>query len=473
MTASQQLRGWETLQDARPVDPARLRPLGELAATTPAQLDEAAAAASSAQRGSWPTDAHRRQAQLWRWADALAEHTGELVDALVAESGKPVREARTEVVAAVDALRWNSGLARSIDGRAGTLPDGSEAHLVREPVGVTAFIVPSNWPLLLLVRDLAPALAVGVTTLVKPAPQTTLITRRVLELGHAAGIADDVLQLVVGDGLVGAALVTHPEVRAVAFTGSTAVGAAIRSAVAPGMTRTLLELGGKAAMLVFADADVDTAAETAARASVITSGQMCMACTRLLVQRPAFDQARDRVVDVLRSLRVGDPAAEDTALGPLISAASLDRITGYVELARSSATLLTGGERIHPDGLPGHFLTPAAVTDVESSSPLVQRELLGPLLVIEEFEDEHGAIDLANATPYGLAAAVWTSDLARGWRVARSLRAGTVWVNGYNRSYPEMPSGGYGWSGLGRTRGIEGLHQFTELKHVHFDPSVR
>lgn len=473
MTGTEQPGGWATPQDARPVDPANLKPLSVVPATTPALLEAAAVRASAAQRGGWPVDSRRRQALLWRWADALAEHTDELVRALVVESGKPVREARVEVAGSIDALRYNSGLARSIEGRAGTLPDGSEAHLVREPVGVTAFIVPWNWPLLLLFRDLAPALAAGVTALVKPAPQTTLVTRQALALGHAVGVGEDIVQLVVGDDLVGDALVTHPLVRAVAFTGSTFVGASIRRAAAPDMTRTLLELGGKASLVLFADADVETAAETAARAAVITSGQMCMACTRLLVQRPAFERARDRVVDVLRSLRVGDPAAEETDLGPLISARSLDRFIGHVDLARTSATLLTGGEAVRPDGLPGHFLTPAAVTGVDVGSPLVQDDLFGPLLVIEEFDEEADAVELANATPYGLAASVWTEDLARGWRVARSLHAGTVWVNGYNRSYPEMPSGGYGSSGLGRTRGIEGLHQFTELKHVHFGLSAR
>ncbi|MEU3275401.1 aldehyde dehydrogenase family protein [Saccharomonospora sp. NPDC006951] len=459
---------WKIPQGATPADPATLRVLGEVTAVTPWELDKAVHAADQAMRGSWPVDAKLRQLALWRWADLLAGHAGELVAALVAESGKPVREARIEVAGAVDALRYNAGLTRLVNGRAGTLPDGSQAHLVREPVGVTALIVPWNWPLLLLLRDLAPALAAGVTALVKPAPQTTLVTQRAVRLAHEAGIGEDVVRVVAGDGLVGDALVRHPLVRAIAFTGSTAVGAAIRSAAAPDMTRTLLELGGKAAMTVFADADVDAAAETAAKASVITTGQMCMACTRLLVQRGAFDRVRDRVVDVFRSLRTGDPSDENTDLGPLISAPALERFTGYVDLARTGARLLTGGERADADGLPGHFVTPAAVTGAAPDSPLVQHDLFGPLLSIEPFDDEDDAVRLANATPYGLAAALWTSDLDRAWRVARRLRAGTVWVNGYNRSYAEMPSGGHGASGLGRTRGIEGIEQFTELKHVHF-----
>ncbi|MFD8338249.1 aldehyde dehydrogenase family protein [Streptomyces solisilvae] len=470
-TATQLGDGWTSPQDARPVDPATLAPLGEMAATTPEALDRAVRDADAAGRGSWLVDTRVRQARLWRWSELLEQHVGELSAALVAESGKPLREAHAEVAGAVEALRYNSALARTLNGRAGTLPDSSQAHLVREPVGVTAFIVPWNWPLLLLVRDLAPALAAGVTAVIKPAPQTTLVTRRAVELAHEAGIGADVVQLAVGDSLVGQALVTHPLVRAVAFTGSTAVGAAIRAAAAPDMTRTLLELGGKASMTVFADARVEEAAETAARASVITTGQMCMACTRLLVERSAFKRARDRVVDVLRSLRVGDPREETTDLGPLISAEAAERFAGYLSAARDQAELLVGGEpgkAPEADGLPGHFVSPAAVTGVDIDSPLVQHDLFGPLLTIEPFDDEDDAVRIANGTPYGLAASVWTGDLDRAWRMAGRLRAGTVWVNGYNRSYAEMPSGGFGSSGLGRTRGVEGMEQFTELKHIHF-----
>ncbi|HET8682574.1 MAG TPA: aldehyde dehydrogenase family protein, partial [Micromonosporaceae bacterium] len=332
---------WDSAQDARPVDPATLRALGQVRASSPGELDKAVRAADGAQRGDWPVDAKMRQRLLWRWADLLERDADELVEALVAQSGKPVREARVEVAGAVDALRYNAGLTRLVNGRAGGLPDGSQAHLVREPVGVTAHIVPWNWPLLLLLRDLAPALAAGVTALVKPAPQTTLVTEQAVRLAHEAGIDDDVVSVVVGDDLVGNALVTHPLVRAVAFTGSTPVGAAIRAAAAPDMTRTLLELGGKASLTVFADADVDGAAEAAARAAVLTAGQHCMACTRLLVQRGAFVRVRDRAVDVLRTLHIGDPRDARTDVGPLISAPALTRFNGYVTLARTSATLLT------------------------------------------------------------------------------------------------------------------------------------
>jgi aldehyde dehydrogenase (NAD+) len=217
--------------------------------------------------------------------------------------------------------------------------------------------------------------------------------------------------------------------------------------------------------VVFADTDVPRAVETLLPSIIITAGQMCMACTRILVQRPLFEEVRERLLEGLGEMRIGDPRDERTRVGPLISAGQRARVERY--LSRGGATVL-GGERVQPDGLPGHFLTPAVVTDVDVQSPIVQEDIFGPVVTLETFDTEQHAIKLANATPYGLASSVWTSDIDRAWRMSRAIEAGTVWVNGYNRSYPEMPSGGYKLSGVGRTRGVAGLELFTELKHVHF-----
>ncbi|MGY1590951.1 aldehyde dehydrogenase family protein [Geodermatophilus sp. SYSU D00708] len=455
-------------EDARPTDPATLEPLGHVPATTAAELDDQGRRAQAALTGGWATDSRLRAEVLHGWAQQLLAHTDELVAALVAETGKPVTEARVELRASVDALLYNSGLTRYVGGRAGTLPDGNVAHLVREPVGVTAFIVPWNWPVLLLLRDLAPALAAGVTALVKPALQTTLVTRRVLELGRAAGVPDDVLHLVVGDGRAGSEAIRHPLVRAVAFTGSTPVGTQIMRTAAEGMKRPLLELGGKGASVVFADADVDAAVSASVAAAVITAGQMCMACTRILVERPRYEEVLERVVDGVRALRVGAPAEEATQVGPLISPAAGERVAAQLAAVEGAARIAAGGERVQVGGLAGWFQAPTVVTDVAPDSPLVQQDLFAPVVTVEPFDDERGAVRLANATHYGLTAGVWTSDVARAWRVARGLEFGTVWVNGWNKSYPEMPSGGFKSSGMGRTRGVEGVEQFTELKHVHF-----
>lgn len=460
-------RSWSSEENARPLNPTTLEPLGEVVAISPDALDHAVAEADSA-LPAWSRDPRARAAAMLAWADNLVAHTEELVSALTAQTGKPVREARLEVAGAAEALRYNAGLCRYIGGRAGGLPDDSVLHLVRQAVGPSAFIVPWNWPVLLLLRDLSPALAAGVTALVKPSPQTALVTERAVQLGYEAGVPSDVVRVVNGDRAVGDALVRHPLVRAVSFTGSTAVGRSIMTAAAADFTRPLLELGGKGAALLFGDADLERACRDVVSAAFVTAGQMCMACTRILVQRSAIGQVTERVVDAVGMLTVGDPRREGTDIGPLISPAAARRVLSYVERARGEATVLTGGREVHPEGLPGGFVSPAVITDVDVKSALVQDDVFGPVVTIEPFDDEADGVRLANSTPFGLVGSVWTADVSRAWRVASAIDAGTVWVNGYNRSYPEMPSGGFKASGLGRTRGIEGLEQFTEIKSVHF-----
>jgi betaine-aldehyde dehydrogenase len=458
---------WGAEEDAAPVDPTSLISLGHLAATAPSELDDRVTAAHGA-LPAWSKDHRRRAAVMTRWAQALQAHSDELVSALVQQTGKPVREARAEVAGAVEALNYNSGLCRYIGGRAGALSDGNVMHLVRQPVGPTAFIVPWNWPVLLLLRDLSPAMAAGVTAVVKPSPQTAQVTARVLALGHEAGVPEDAVALVIGDRAVGDALVRHRLIRAVSFTGSTAVGQRIMQAAAVDLTRPLLELGGKGVAVIFGDGDVDRACDAILAAAYITAGQMCMACTRVLVHKSIRQRVSDRIINGANAFRVGDPRSEATDIGPLISVAHAQRVIGYLDDARRSATVLTGGKEVHPDGLPGGFVTPAVVTDVEVDSPIVQDDVFGPVVTIEPFDSEEEAVSAANATSFGLVAAVWTSDVNRAWRVASVTAAGTVWINGYNKSYPEMPSGGFKASGLGRTRGIEGVEQFTEVKNVHF-----
>ncbi|WP_433386143.1 aldehyde dehydrogenase family protein [Micromonospora sp. KLBMP9576] len=451
----------------RPLDPTTLAPLEPVAVTCAAELDEAAARAHSAGRGRWATDARHRAAVLHLWGEALAAQTPELADALVTETGKTVAEAYLEIAACVDALTYNAGLARHLGGMAGTLPDGSVAHVVREPVGVTMFIVPWNWPMLLLIRDLAPALAAGVTALVKPAPQSTRVTGRMLALGRQAGLPADVAHLVVGGPEVGQTGVEHPLVRAVAFTGSTRVGTEILRAAGTGMKRPLLELGGKAAVVICRDADVEAAVTAAVRAAVVTAGQMCMACTRILVDRPVHRDVLAAVTAGLAGIRVGHPADPSTQMGPLVSPDAGDRLAEVLGAA-SERLRVHGGQRLHLDGLAGCFVRPAVVVEPPVDSPVVQRELFAPVVTVEPFDDDAEALHLANATPYGLATSVWTRDLDRAWRLARGIEAGTVWVNGHHHSYPEIPSGGVKSSGIGRTRGVVGLEQFTELKHIHF-----
>lgn len=453
--------------DVVAVDPSTLVPIGEVVATRPAELEDVVGAARAA-LPAWARDHRLRSTVMNEWAARLLGAADELVPALVAQTGKPTREARIEVAGAAEALRYNAGLCRFVGGRAGSLSDGNVMHVVRQPVGPTAFIVPWNWPVLLMMRDMAPALAAGVTAVVKPSPQTTFVTRRVLELGREAGLPEDAVHVVAGDREVGETLVRHPEIRAVSFTGSTAVGQRVMEAAAATMTRPLLELGGKGAAVVFADADVDRACADIVAAAFITAGQMCMACTRVLVEKSVFRRVAAGVVEGTRALAVGDPRNDATDVGPLISTAAAHRVLGYFDRARADGTLLAGGHGLHPEGLPGGFVAPTVITDVDVTSPLVQDDVFGPVVTLEPFDDEEQAVSMVNATPFGLVGSVWTADVGRAWRVASAIDAGTVWVNGYNRSYPELPSGGFKASGLGRTRGIEGVEQFTEVKSVHF-----
>lgn len=440
--------------------------LGSVAPSSAEEVDREVAAALVEFATDWPRNSRRRQTALSAWADALEAEAEDVADLLVRETGKVIGEARFEVTAAVDALRYNAGAARQLLGEAGPLPDGSAGHVERVPVGVTAFIVPWNWPVLLLLRDLAPALAAGVTAVVKPAPQTPLASKRVIEIGRAAGMPAGTVRLVYGGAESGHALVEHDDVRAIAFTGSSATGSAILRAAADGVKRVLLELGGKGTSVIFADADLEAAVDAAVAGAFVTAGQMCMACTRVVVERSVHDRVVEAMVERTRALRVGDPFDPDTDLGPLVSEDHLERVLSYLEIAQRDGRVECGGERTTDDG---PYLSPSVVTGIPPESPVVSEEIFGPVVTVEPFDSEAEALNLVNGTPYGLIASIWTRDAGRAWRTARAIEAGTVWINRFNRSFPEVPSGGFKRSGLGRTRGLDGLRQFTEPKHINWE----
>src|SRR5438105_14351587 len=339
---------------------------------------------------------------------------------------------------------------------------------MKEPVGVVAAIVPWNAPLSLTIWKLAPALAAGNAIVIKPSELAPLVPARLLELVAKAGVPRGVVNLVQGTGAeTGQALIEHPGVDKIAFTGGTETGRHVAATAGKHLKRVSLELGGKSANVVFADADLEAAAYQACWACFLYSGQQCIAGSRLLVERSIEDEFSGRVAAAAGSFAVGDPMQPETQVGPLISERQLERVLGFVEDARSMATVAVGGERPGGDLAAGYFVQPTVVTGVRNDMRLAREEVFGPVLSVIPFEDADDAVRVANDTPYGLAGGVWTTDVNKAHRVARAIRAGTVWVNSWHGLNPATPFGGYKASGLGREGGKEVLAEYTETKNVY------
>jgi len=441
-------------------------PFGEAKTTPLDHLDEIIRTSRAAFGSAWISDSQLRFRVLEQWAQKIEAASERLEHLLVIETGKSLAEARFELQGSIAALRFCAGAATLVGGRAGQLTDGSVAHLERQPVGPVLFITPWNWPVLLLVRDLAPALAAGVTAVVKPSEHAPISTIEIVKLLEETQVPMGVVQVVLGGAEHGRRLIADDRIRGVAFTGSTAVGKEVYRTSASTMKRILLELGGKGVNVVFSDANLEEVVETCRRTAFITAGQMCMTTTRILVQDSFVNEVADAFRARVEEMKVASPFDPQSDMGPVFSPQRRDAVFGYVESAHEHGHVLLRGEAYDDGG--GSYVTPTVVMDVDADSPLVQEEIFGPVVTIERFRDEEEAVQLANCTEYGLAAGVWTSDLNRAWALARSIDAGTVWVNGYMTSYPQMPSGGFKWSGIGRTRGIEGIEQFTELKHINW-----
>ncbi|VFR44594.1 Aldehyde dehydrogenase A [plant metagenome] len=461
---------------ATSTDPSDGSVLGRFPDSGDADAQAAIAAAREAfERPDWAQNPRLRQQVLLRWADRLEARAEALAELLTRENGKVLAQSRGEMAGAISEIRYYAGLARHIPGHAMEVEPGVFSTMLKEPAGVAGLIIPWNAPIVLLIRSLAPALAAGCTTVVKPAPQTALVSWDVLrELDAATGLPKGVLNLLSETGHeVAQRLVESPEVEVISFTGSNGTGQRIMAAAAPTMKKLSLELGGKSSCLVFEDADVAKVAPALAAAATIISGQQCTAARRVLVHASRHDEMKQALAQALSALRVGPGLAQGVQIGPLIDAAARDHVE-----ARIAATLDAADEVIVRGGRPqdaprqGCYLLPTLVAHRDTSAFFVQEEIFGPLLVLEKFEDEREAVVRANHSEFGLSASVWTNDGARGWRVARALRNGTVWLNDHNKLFAEAETGGYRRSGIGRLHGFDALIDFVEIKHIYQNAGV-
>lgn len=449
---------------------------GELLHTYPrsgtADVEAAVAAARTAfETSDWRTNPEKRITALKKFATTLRERENELRTLLIRESGKLFPVARSEVTVSAQSAEYYAGLINWVYGRANEPTPDSISILLREPLGVVGQITPWNLPLALFTRPLAPGLAAGCAVVAKPAEQGSGVAALVAQIiSEIEEIPAGIFNLVTGLGEeAGDALARHEDVDMINFTGGTDTGRLIMQAAATNLKKVALELGGKSPNIIFADADFERAVKNALNAAAFwNAGQVCTAGSRLLVEASVHDQLVERLRTMIPALKIG-PTTEKVAVGPVISQEQLDRVLSYIELGKQQAQLVAGGGGRLTEGPlgKGFFVEPTVFDRVDPNSRLAQEEIFGPVLSVMPFSDVDEAINIANNTKYGLVAAVWTNDLNKALTVAKKVRAGTVWVNTFGKLYHSMEFGGMKQSGLGRHYGLEGLLEFTELKHIH------
>jgi aminobutyraldehyde dehydrogenase len=448
------------------VDPSSGRTIAQVGRGTAGDANAAVAAAAAAAPGWGALTPKARSELLHHVADRLTEHAALLARLESANTGKPPAVAHDDVAQAIDTFRFMAGALRATtSAAAGRYAKDHLSVILREPLGVVGVVTPWNYPLLMAAWKIAPVLAAGNTLVIKPSEQTPLTTLKFAEL--TAGILPPgAVNVVTGTGpVVGARLAEHPGVAMIALTGSVKSGRAVARGAAESLKRVHLELGGKAPVVIFADADLPAAASALRAAGYWNSGQECGAACRVLVHESAADQFSQLLVEEVSTLVVGEPAAgEDVEIGPLVSRAHFDRVTGYLDRARAQGIRAAiGGGALDGDG---YFVAPTVLVDVPDGAECSREEIFGPVVTVETFTSEDEAVNRANATPYGLAASVWTSDARRSHDIAARLDAGTVWVNAHLVLASEVPWGGFKGSGYGRDLSVYALDDYSRTKHV-------